>query len=442
MNDAQITEYLRSRSRVAPPPSLAGSIMAAVDTAPTLRSWFASLVPAVAAVAVAVAVLMLAFVIGRGPQVGPGPTDSDQPAPSASIVPSASPSDAGPPLSLLRPGDVAEIPATDATGEWGTIRIERMEDIGGYSDAPIAEDVGLSGEFFVIEFFVSYTAERMPDPAQFGSLDWSLRPIDPNAEHFFVTEAKSFERVGGLGIRPDDALPVFPGAIDIFTTPTEGTIAFQVSRREANLDLELVYARTTPQVAIPARIAGPAPEPVPVATPTPGTAAPGYVTVEGLPFPVLDSVDADALFTQPDQCTNPEDGYTVTFPDDWYTNTETGGVPACSWFTPDFFEVSAPGVAPDDIWIFIGVVEGQVGYTSNTPFYLSEAVTVDGRAGRRTEYNPNPNAKPDYRGYDYVIPLGQDGPTLVTSTNSDVASDYALAKAVLDRIMATFTFGD
>jgi hypothetical protein len=446
MNDEQIIEYLRSRSRVAPPPDLVAATMAAIDSAPAPRSWFAPLVPAVAAIAVAVAVLVLTFVIGRGPEVGPGPSGSAPQSPSASAVPSASATDAAPSLSLLRPGDVVEIPAIDATGEWGGIRIERKADIGGYSDAFIAEDPGFSGDFFAIQFFVSYTAERMPDPEQFGASDWALRPIDPNAEHFFVIQPKSFERVGGSGARPDNALPVYPGAIDIFTTPTEGTIAFAVPRREANLDLELVYLPATPQVAIAARSAGRAPEPVAVATPTPASGASRYVSVEGLPFTVLESAAADTLFAQPDQCTNPEAGYTITFPDDWYTNTQTGGVPVCSWFTPDFFEVVDPGVAPDDIWISIGVIEGGIGYTSITPIYFGEELSIDGRDARRVEFGPSTLAevtdRREFRGYHYVIPLGENGPTLVASTDSDVAGDYLLAKAVLDRIMASLTFVD
>ncbi len=39
-----------------------------------------------------------------------------------------------------------------------------------------------------------------------------------------------------------------------------------------------------------------------------------------------------------------------------------------------------------------------------------------------------------------MIPLGENGPTLAAGTNSDDADDYLLAKAVLDRIMASFEF--
>lgn len=129
---------------------------------------------------------------------------------------------------LLEPGDSIELAAVDPQGEWGTVRIERGEDLGGYADAEIGPDA------FIVEFFVEYSADRLPDPDQFGASDWSLRPTDPEAEHFFLVEPMTFER-SPSGVRPDQSLGMYPGAIDIFSTPTEGWIAFQVQRRVADL---------------------------------------------------------------------------------------------------------------------------------------------------------------------------------------------------------------
>jgi hypothetical protein len=65
---------------------------------------------------------------------------------------------------------------------------------------------------------------------------------------------------------------------------------------------------------------------------------------------------------------------------------------------------------------------------------------MGGRPASRVEYNANATTNPDYRGHVYVIALGENGPTLAAGTNSDDADDYLLAKAVLDRIMASFEF--
>lgn len=41
--------------------------------------------------------------------------------------------------------------------------------------------------------------------------------------------------------------------------------------------------------------------------------------------------------------------------------------------------------------------------------------------------------------YHYVVPFRRAGPSLVATTNVEMADDYELAKAVLDRIMASMT---
>lgn len=179
--------------------------------------------------------------------------------------------------------------------------------------------------------------------------------------------------------------------------------------------------------------------PAPVAAPTPG---PTYVERAGYPFTVIDNPEADALFATPDTCTNPVAGYTVTFPDDWYTNTEIGETPACSWFTPDYFEVTDPAEVPDEIWISIAMVDGVVAYTGLTQHFLNEEVLLGGMTARRVESNPSPNDRPDYRAYDYHVNMGSQGqgPSFLASVDSDAAGDYELGKAVLDRIMASLHF--
>ena len=441
--DEQIAEYVRATVRSEPPPDLVPSILDAVDAAPSQRAWYASPVPAFAGTAVLVLAIGAALLLWRPWMVA-------DPSPTPSLLPSASPSLAATPTTqpspsatlgadgLLETGDSIELAAVDPQGEWGTIRIERGEDLGGYADAEIGPDA------FIIEFFVEYSADRLPDPERFGASDWSLRPTDPDAESFFVVEPVTFERFPS-GVRPDRSLGNYPGAIDIFTTPTKGWIAFQVQRRAADLELELVYQPAgleDPAATVVIREPGERPEPVePDDTPQPPE-GPEYVERPGLPFTVLESPEADELFSRLDTCTNVQDGYSLTFPDDWYTNTETGDVPACSWFTPQFFEVAQPGEARDDIWITMSVIDGAVGYIGTTEVYSDERVTIDGLQARRVEFNPNPNGQPDYRSYHYVIQIDAaiEGPTFVAATDTNAAADYALARAVLDRLMAALEF--
>lgn len=151
-------------------------------------------------------------------------------------------------------------------------------------------------------------------------------------------------------------------------------------------------------------------------------------------------MEADELFSRTDTCANPEIGYTVTFPDDWYTNTAIGAQAACAWFTPDFFEVDLPGEVPEEIWINIGRIEGIWGYNMLTPTESSDELEIDGYAGHRAEYrtlDSIDDTNTDDLTYHYVVPLDNDGPTLIASTDIGRADDYELAKAVLDRIMAS-----
>ena len=190
-----------------------------------------------------------------------------------------------------------------------------------------------------------------------------------------------------------------------------------------------------------------APAPTPSASPgasaTPIPAPSAEATPTATPFPVRENAEADALFSRTDTCTNPEVGYTVTFPDDWYTNTAIGDQAACSWFTPDFFEVDATGAMPDEIWITIGLVPGIVGYNMLTPTDASEEVEVDGYAGHWAEFrllDEVTDTEPGEVRFHYVVPIERHGPSLVASTSPDRADGYELAKAVLDRMMASMEF--
>lgn len=170
---------------------------------------------------------------------------------------------------------------------------------------------------------------------------------------------------------------------------------------------------------------------------------PGYVSVEELPLTVLANEAADALFGGVETCVS-EAGYTVRFPATWYTNPATGDWPACSWFAPEPFDVSVNAPPPDDVWISMGVVDGVVGYTSITPIYMTEELSIAGYEGHRAEFGPSTldeiESRPEYRAYHYVMPFEEFGATFAAGTDVDSADDYTLAKAVLDRIMATISF--
>ncbi len=200
----------------------------------------------------------------------------------------------------------------------------------------------------------------------------------------------------------------------------------------------------TPQPTVeptPDETASVAPEPSAApseaeASPTPG---PSFGGGDG--FTVIPNPEADALFLDRDECTNPQDGYQLQFPEDWWTNTEIARFPACVWFSPTFYEVVDETQRPDEIAIEIFWVGGDYGWF--TEEFSREDVAVGTQRGVRAEIAGTPDDAANGTTYLYVVQLGptpEEGPNLVARTDTDMGGDYALNKAVLDRIMATIEF--
>ena len=266
--------YMRARGAVEPPPELTRAVLARIAAEPqvthgnlvgALRVLAFGATVAAAAVVAVLAVTAIGLMVGPGRDVG-GPTPEERDPAATDVAPSAAPvSPASSPTAgdgLFAPGHAIEIAAVDGEGRWGTIRIERGDELGGYPDAPVPADV------FVIEFWIEYQPQRLPEPETFGVSDWVLRPTDTDAPSFFLIEPQQWDRTLGSGTRPDDPLVQYPGAVDVLTSATDGRIAFAVPRREADLELELVYwpagfDEPAETVVVRAPAEPPPPEPAP-----------------------------------------------------------------------------------------------------------------------------------------------------------------------------------
>lgn len=190
----------------------------------------------------------------------------------------------------------------------------------------------------------------------------------------------------------------------------------------------------------PSPTSQPTEEPTATPSPTPTeepTATPSPVT-NGPPggFAVLPNPEADALFIDRDTCMNERDNYEVSFPDDWWTNTEFGNgrYPACIWFSPTFYEVPDENAVPDEIAITIEWFPGGVG-RHDADIVDRADVIVGGQAASRVEWDDDT--------YWYVIQLGptpEEGPNLLVATSTEMGGEYELNKAVMDRMMATIQF--
>jgi hypothetical protein len=382
------------------------------------------------------AVRRLALVLGAlaSLAMGCGVTDRVPPA-------SGSPSPATDVISFTAQNDEVTLPALDVDGAWGTITVRRGADTGGYPTNAVRPDS------FVVEAHVTYVVDR-DTAAKFGARDWVL------------VNASDRKPVGSVFV-PDPtvepwetwALHPLPGEVSADMIAVEprtldGWLLFEVSREVAGVPLELVYRPEgfTDAVSVLAiRGAGAAPDPVPTATADPTPAPLTYVQPSGAPFTVIEDADADQLFAEPDSCTNPSAGYTLSFPDDWYTNTAIGSTPACSWFSPTIFEVDGSEV-PAEIAIVIGSFEGGIGFIHEPDYSVSDQVEIDGRNASRTEEIGGMGADGwlprSLFTYQYTIWADDDylGLKVIATTRNDHDGDYELNKAVLDRLMASLRF--
>lgn len=179
------------------------------------------------------------------------------------------------------------------------------------------------------------------------------------------------------------------------------------------------------------------------ATPSP---EPTSLTPTTTPLADPASVEADRLFATPQQCEATLAGHAVaiTFPAAWFTNDAvdgSGGISACLWFGPDDLIIPDPLTqAPEGVAISLGSVGGPAVFQHE--WISREETTIAGRPAWRVEESlPSSNdGDKDTRQLVYWVLLGTtptDGPTLVSRTAPEEAGNYALNKAVLDRMMAT-----
>jgi hypothetical protein len=210
--------------------------------------------------------------------------------------------------------------------------------------------------------------------------------------------------------------------------------------------LALVVAACSPQAVAPSSTP-PSEKPTFEATPSASAATEPTESASAEPsasageppsgFTVLPNPEADSLFLDRDECENAEDGYRLEFPEEWYTNTEIGDVPPCSWFSPTFYEADDSGAVPPEIAITIEILDGDRGYHDD--FISNEEVVVGAtQVAHRIEVESDGTTM-----YEYVVQLGptsEEGPNLLARTDTDMGGDYELNKAVLDRIMATIEF--
>lgn len=206
----------------------------------------------------------------------------------------------------------------------------------------------------------------------------------------------------------------------------------------------------TPRTADPGT-ASESPSPSPTAMPTPAPSSAESPPETATPTTTPES-DPD-LFADTDTCTNDEDGWTVEFPESWWTNTaftHSSGdeVPACWMFASDEFEAAdgqnsnQPG-SGSEINLELVRPPGMVGVSGEA--VNEEELTVDGFDARRVEWEGTASDTTEMgegeRLLQYVVELPDDL-EFMAFAGSERTDDYDVAVEVLDGMMERITFDD
>lgn len=180
---------------------------------------------------------------------------------------------------------------------------------------------------------------------------------------------------------------------------------------------------------------------VPTLTTTPAPSTASSATPQPNPSPF-----GAAVFTDPDDCVNPVDGYRVAYPDAWYSNAELAnplnpageGIAPCQFFASTDFEVTYGTEIPADVAVVIRRYdEWHSGAFSGRRVLSDQQTMIDGLAARVQEIEITERTlafAPGDRFTEYVVEL-EDGSFLVAATY--VGSDYESARTVLDDMMQT-----
>jgi hypothetical protein len=149
-----------------------------------------------------------------------------------------------------------------------------------------------------------------------------------------------------------------------------------------------------------------------------------------------------AVFDDPDDCTNPDAGYRVAYPDSWYSNASSEGIAACWLFAPTDFDLTYGTEIPVEVAVVIREYDEWNSDTFSGRRVLSDQQTVvDGLPARVQEIEITERTialAPGDRFTEYVVEL-EDGSYLVAATY--LGSDYESAKSVLSDMMATMQVG-
>lgn len=140
-----------------------------------------------------------------------------------------------------------------------------------------------------------------------------------------------------------------------------------------------------------------------------------------------------------ERCTNPEHGFSVSYPAGWHTNSGDVIAP-CTAFDPDPVEIPPQSEMPFEISIVFDVEEVPLGEVTRPSEFedilFSERLTGGSRDVMlvETESTGQGLAPPGMRSLRFAIDMGDDR-TLVATTHDSNEAEYERDKEILRRMV-------
>jgi hypothetical protein len=154
----------------------------------------------------------------------------------------------------------------------------------------------------------------------------------------------------------------------------------------------------------------------------------------------------EEAFSPPDSCENPDAGYRIWMPDEWYYNTAFEPFPECSLFAPVTFTATDDGSLPEGVAIDAELIPegGGVGFLDE--IVSRDTYTVAGLEALRYVLEPAPGGQIQDSTVMWVIRVSGDPDAntarfVIFRTDAGRGADEASFQAnvdVLDRMIATF----
>lgn len=193
-------------------------------------------------------------------------------------------------------------------------------------------------------------------------------------------------------------------------------------------------------------VGSPSADVVPSDEPAPGSAEPSASAEP--PATVTPASPSPPAPAAPDaqRCDNPELGYAVSYPEDWFTNEAVAPddpaldpIEACRYFGEEPFEVAPNAGLPSTVAISFSRQAEAPPPSDGANVLSTEQVTVAGRPATVREFEGTVESLffgAGDRAYEYLVELPA-GDILQVSTTTDADGDYEEHKDVLDEMMET-----